>query len=248
MPRPSGQASTFRPPPPPPPRPQTYQAAAPSVVKRQGFSAAPSAPQAPSPQSYEPYGKVSVPASSYSGVSYRNTGFNQQNQSSYVLPSKPRDDNIRRSKGQSKMSGQPHYSHNTAALSLLLPSLASILWWHDSIIVLQIFLFVALGLYALDLINSRDGVAVGVWIGALSMTIASAYGTLLQADDLNASGMSMINFLLQLAVEGMSFCTWVSRIAIRIYFSASQSHLNSSSNHFKFTTGLLDHAAISMAS
>ena len=148
-------------------------------------------------------------------MSQRNTGVYQQNPSSYVLNSNPTDDNIRRSKGQSKQPGQPQYAHNTGALSLLLPSLASILWWHDSIVVLQIFLFVALGLYALDLINSRDGVAVGVWIGALSMTIASAYGTLLQADDLNASGMSTINFLLQLAVEGMSFCTWACWITLQ---------------------------------
>lgn len=109
----------------------------------------------------------------------------------------------------------PHYSHNVATLSLLVPTLASILWWHDSIIVLQIFLFVALGLYAFDLVNSRDGIAVGVWIGALSMTIASGYGTLLQVDGSSATGVSMINFLLQLTVEGMSFCTWVSQIEIR---------------------------------
>lgn len=47
------------------------------------------------------------------------------------------------------------------------------------------------------------------------MTIASAYGTLLQADDLHASGISMINFLLQLAVEGMSFCTWACFITLQ---------------------------------
>lgn len=77
------------------------------------------------------------------------------------------------------------------------------------------FLFVALGLYALDLLNSRDGIAVGVWIGAFGMTIASGYGTLLQVDESSSTGVSMINFLLQLSVEGMSFCTWVSEIIIR---------------------------------
>lgn len=109
----------------------------------------------------------------------------------------------------------PHYSHNVAALLFLVPTLASILWWHDSIIVLQIFLFIALGLYALDLLNSRDIIAVGVWIGALSMTIASGYGTLLQVDDASATGVSMIKFLLQLSVEGMSFCTWACWITLQ---------------------------------
>ena len=104
----------------------------------------------------------------------------------------------------------PHYAHNAASLSFLVPALASILWWHDSIIVLQIFLFVVLGLYALDLMNSRDGIAMGVWIGALVMTIASGYGTLLQVDDADAPGVPMIRFLLQLSVEGMIFCAWVS--------------------------------------
>ena len=104
----------------------------------------------------------------------------------------------------------PHYAHNAASLSFLVPALASILWWHDSIIVLQIFLFVVLGLYALDLMNSRDGIAMGVWIGALVMTIASGYGTLLQMDDAEAPGVPMIRSLLELSVEGMIFCAWVS--------------------------------------
>ena len=102
------------------------------------------------------------------------------------------------------------YTHNGASLSFLIPALASVLWWHDSIIVIQIFLFVVVALYALDLINSRDGVAIGVWIGALVMTIGSGYATLLQVDDNYVSGGAMILLLLQLAIEGMMFFSWVS--------------------------------------
>ena len=189
--------TTFRPPPPPPPRPS--QAAAP--MKRQNYGAPPPAPQAPQ-QVYEPYGKVQIPASSYSGMSQRN---HQNSQSSYVLPSTPTEK--RRATGSSST-----YAHNAATLSFLVPTLASVLWWHESILVLQIFLFIGLGLYALDLMNSRDGVAVGVWIAALDMTIASGCGTLLQVDDSEATSSSTINFLLQFTVEGMSFCSWVSGI------------------------------------
>ena len=115
------------------------------------------------------------------------------------------------------------YAHNAASLSFLVPALASVLWWHDSIIVLQVFLFVALGLYALDLSNSRDGIALGVWIGALIMTIASGYGTLLQVDDAGIADISMIGFLLQLAVEGMLFCAWVSEILMKTFMGLFES-------------------------
>jgi hypothetical protein len=121
------------------------------------------------------------------------------------------------------------------------------------------FLFVALGLYALDLLNSRDGIAVGVWIGAFGMTIASGFGTLLQVDDSSSTGVSMINFLLQLSVEGMSFCTWVSEIIIRNVAHRLKSirrnplhrilcipSLRALSNYSNIIIGILDHTAISM--
>jgi hypothetical protein len=139
--------------------------------------------------------------------------------------------------------------------------LASILWWHDSIVVVQIFLFVSLGLYALDLLNFRDGIAVGVWIGALIMTIASGFGTLLQVDDTSATGASMIKFLLQLAVEGMSFCIWVSGIIVKnvVYLPFEEhptrpctvhSYVPANCgfcNHQKSIVGLLDYTSISVA-
>jgi hypothetical protein len=193
------------PPPPPPPRPSYGSTSVSNASAR--------------PQTYaEPYGKIQIPSSSYSsaGMSHRNTSseqhYQQQSTSSYVLPQTPRTDVIERRRSSSSMNVQSasHYDHNAASLSFLLPALASVLWWHDSIIIVQIFLFVVLVLYSFDLINSRDGVAMGVWIGALGMTIGSGYGTLLQVDDNDVSGSTMILFLLQLAVEGMMFCSWVS--------------------------------------
>ena len=102
-----------------------------------------------------------------------------------------------------------HYKHNLISLSFLLPTLASILWWHESAVVIEIFLFMALILYALDLINSRDAVAVCLWIAALILTMASGFGMLLQVDDAEATGASSIFYLLRLAVDGMLFCAMV---------------------------------------
>ena len=209
----NGNVNVSAQPKPPPPSPyHKSEASAPSMVKPNNLGSS-TAPQARPSKVYEPYGKIQIPSSSYTGMSHRNTNLDAQRKSSYVLPSTSREGTNLRST-QKNRSSAPGYSHNLATLSFLLPTLASILWWHDSIIVLQIFLFVALGLYALDLSNSRDGIAVGVWIGALSMTLASGYGTLLQMDDSNATGISMISCLLQLSVEGFSFCSWVSPIII----------------------------------
>jgi hypothetical protein len=203
------------PPPPPPPLPPPPPPPPPPLRPSYGST---SSLNASRPQTYvEPYGKIQIPSSSYSsgGMSQRNTSseqhYQQQSTPSYVLPQTPRTDVTKRRKSSSMdIQSASHYDHNVASLSFLLPALASVLWWHDSIIIVQIFLFVVLVLYTLDLINSRDGVAIGVWIGALGMTIGSGYGTLLQVDDNDVSGGTMILFLLQLAVEGMMFCSWVS--------------------------------------
>jgi hypothetical protein len=112
-------------------------------------------------------------------------------------------------------TGKPfQYRYNAESSFTLWTTLASILWWHESPIIIQILLFVALVLYGLDLINARDALAVGVWIAAFVMTMASGIGTLLLVDDADASGVSMIVFLLQLAVEGMLFCCMVSRFCM----------------------------------
>ncbi|KAL3920513.1 MAG: hypothetical protein SGILL_003225 [Bacillariaceae sp.] len=105
------------------------------------------------------------------------------------------------------------YTHNAASLSFLLPALFSILWYHDkSPLVVQVAIFVMLVIYLLDLINARDGLCVGVWVGALVLTMVSGFMTLLEVDDADATGSSMILYMLRLAVEGMSFCSWVSSV------------------------------------
>jgi asparagine N-glycosylation enzyme membrane subunit Stt3 len=85
-----------------------------------------------------------------------------------------------------------------------------VLWWHESPVVLQTLLVLALILYALDLINARDSLTVVSWISALVLTMLSGLGTLLQVDDSDASGGVMILHLVRLAVEGSLFCLMVS--------------------------------------
>ena len=93
------------------------------------------------------------------------------------------------------------------------------MWWHESPVIIQIFLFIVLFLYGLDLINAKDALAVAVWIAALVLTMASGFGTLLQVDDADADGSTMILFLVRLAVEGMLFCSMVSNIQFIIIWS-----------------------------
>lgn len=102
------------------------------------------------------------------------------------------------------------YEYNSKALAFLIPSLVSILWWHESPVILQVLLILGLILYGLDMINARDSLPVVAWIGALIMTMVSGFATLLQVDDSEASGSAMILYLIRLAVEGIFFCIVVS--------------------------------------
>jgi hypothetical protein len=99
-----------------------------------------------------------------------------------------------------------YYLHNAASSFFLIVTLISIFWSHESSTIPQVFLYVTLGLYALDLINARDALAVAVWIAALVLAMTSGFAALLQVDDSEASGGAMIFFLLRLSVEGMFFC------------------------------------------
>lgn len=65
-------------------------------------------------------------------------------------------------------------------------------------------------LYGLDLVNARDGLVIAVWMSALLLTMASAFCTLLEVDDSDASGGAMLIFLVRLSVEAMLFCSLVS--------------------------------------
>lgn len=74
---------------------------------------------------------------------------------------------------------------------------------------IQIFAFVGLILYGMDLCNARDSLAVSVWIAAFILTMASGIGSLLLVDDADAVGVSMLLYLLQLLVEGVLFFSMV---------------------------------------
>jgi hypothetical protein len=101
------------------------------------------------------------------------------------------------------------YQHNLQSLTSLCTTLASLLWWHESTIIIQIFAFVGLILYGLDLCNARDSLAVSVWIAAFILTMASGIGSLLLVDDADAVGVNMLVYLLQLLVEGVLFFSMV---------------------------------------
>jgi hypothetical protein len=129
--------------------------------------------------------------------------------SSYGKP-KPVKQDRRMSAASTATDSEPlQYEHNSTALALLLPSLLSILWRHESPIILQTLLILGLILYALDMVNARDALAIVAWISALVMTMVSGFATLLQVDDSEATGGAMILYLIRLAVEGLFFCTMV---------------------------------------
>ena len=186
--------------------------------------------------SYEPYGEVAVTTTaSSSGISHRRSvnegqtlgnspgysyggGGGGANSNRYAMPpssyGKPKSPSVgeKRDNFQQQQQKQVQYQYNAASMFALCSTLVSILWWHESPIVIQIFLFVALALYGLDLINSRDTLTVGLWIAALILSVTSGIGTLLLVDDNDAVGNNMILFLLQLGVESMFFCSMVSGV------------------------------------
>jgi hypothetical protein len=102
------------------------------------------------------------------------------------------------------------YEHNTTALAFLVPSLISILWWHESAILVQTLLVLGLILYGLDMVNARDAMAAMTWVSAFIMTIVCGFATFFQVDELDAKGIAMLFYVLVLAVEGIFFCTLVS--------------------------------------
>lgn len=216
--------SSFPLPPPPPPPAQKYRA--PKADATLGPM------QTSFPKSFEPYGQIQ--SQSNPGIAHRRTSGavgSSSNPSSFAYgsttstatpyfspPSSYSTNNASIPERRIPMhsatltdSNTTRYTHNTSTLSFLLPGLASILWWHDSPFTIQVFLFLCLLLYSLDLINARDALAVAVWICAVIMTITSGIGTLLQVDDADATGGTMILYLLRLAVEAALFCSMVRK-------------------------------------
>lgn len=211
--------------PPPPPLPKTKPA--------QTAYMASSSTSVPVPKSYEPYGEI--PSSTGSSTAHRrHAAAAATNQPTFAygvgsapskaaakpspyMPMPPSSYGQPKLKQERRTSAIPtatenellQYDHNPTALAFLIPSLLSILWWHESPIILQTLLILGLILYGLDMVNARDALAVVAWISALIMTMVSGFATLLQVDDSEATGGAMILYLIRLAVEGLFFCTMV---------------------------------------
>ena len=208
------------PPPPPPPsraQPNGVPLPPPAVTRNRistpktSFTSASQPPFPPAyskPNSREAYGEIQ---NTSTGIAYRRPSDSRSQEATFAYgieaPSSYGAPKVHPEIKTSAATNQ--YQHNSSALLLLTPALASILWYHDSIVIIQIFIFVVLLLYGLDLMNSRDGLAVGIWIAALVLTMASGFGTLLQVDDADADGSNMILFLLRISLEGMLFCSMV---------------------------------------
>ena len=217
------------PPPPPPPRNRNLgnSNTAYTASTQSSFTAAPPPPPPSNvytaTQTYEPYGEIA--ASSSSGISKRrsvndgqtigtshgytygssgSSGRYAMPPSSYGTPTPKTEKRVNTTRAKLE------YQHNVKSMMALFPSLASILWWHESSVIIQIFLFMALILYGLDLMNARDALAVVIWNAAFVLSIASGIGSLLLLDDNDAAGGSMVLALLQLGVESMFFCCMVS--------------------------------------
>jgi len=71
------------------------------------------------------------------------------------------------------------YQHNVSVLFFLSPVLA-ILWFHPSAYPLQVFLFVVLALYGVDLANDRDLTVVGIWIAFCMVSATNAWTTFME--------------------------------------------------------------------
>uniref|UniRef100_A0A6U6IPV7 Uncharacterized protein n=1 Tax=Odontella aurita TaxID=265563 RepID=A0A6U6IPV7_9STRA len=69
-----------------------------------------------------------------------------------------------------------NYAHNGATACLIVPSLLSLVMLHPTPYPLIVLLFSTLLLYALDLSNSRDGAALGVWISFVAISLSLLSG------------------------------------------------------------------------
>eukprot|EP00934_Nitzschia_sp_Nitz4_P001440 Nitzschia sp. Nitz4//scaffold253_size28098//9209//15122//NITZ4_008141-RA/size28098-processed-gene-0.22-mRNA-1//1//CDS//3329544300//1440//frame0 len=205
-PRRRGVGATDGQPPPPPPRPLPMPSTSPATPTTYSMPTATTTSVSSSTTTTHrrtPAKASDAPSFHYGAATHTSTSYMAPHAAtSYPMPRK-NESGIPTPATTANLS--PRYQHNTAALLLILPCLASVLLWHDSAFTIKVFLFVALSLYALDLINAREAFAVSLWFAAFIMTIASGISTLLQVDDSEATGGRMIFFLLQLAVEGFPF-------------------------------------------
>lgn len=214
------------PPPPPPPRDQSARPSAPVSrrdITQSSYVAAPAQTAIPpKPKEREPYGQVN---STFGTVAQRRStsnsatkldsaptyGYGAGTSNSYVVPpssyAKPQPQATKRP--SVALDAPLLYRHGSQSLTSLCVTFASLLWWHESAVIIQIFAFVGLILYGLDLCNARDSLAVSVWVAAFVLTMASGVGSLLLVDDADAVGVNMLIYLLQLLVEGVLFFSMV---------------------------------------
>lgn len=230
----NGSNRPLPPPPPPPPKRNPQPHVSPFMAS--------SSPAVSMPQSYESYGEIpskastthrrNVPVSQHPVPSFAygigtTSSSAVPSVSSYNLPSSYPTPKPLKTERQSSatVTKELQYEHNYSALAFLLPTLLSIIWWHESPALLQTLLIMGLILYGLDMANARDAMAVVTWLSALSMTLVSGFVTFLQVDESDATGSGRILYVVLLAVEGMFFCTLVSYNSSKVDLNRYTTHL-----------------------
>lgn len=202
--------------PPPPPQPSVYAAAPSSQRVHEAYGEVPASKPATTSTTTTHRRNVPPTTSAAAASPYGAYGGASPYQapSAYPAPKplkvSPTVTAVQRAQDKEESSSSSQqYQHNTIILSFLLPSLVSVLWWHESPVVLESVLILGLIIYAIDLMNARDALTVAVWISALLVTMVSGFCTLLMVDDADATGATMILYLVRLAVEGSLFCLLV---------------------------------------
>mmetsp|Transcript_10802 Transcript_10802/g.19730 ORF Transcript_10802/g.19730 Transcript_10802/m.19730 type:complete len:1291 (-) Transcript_10802:164-4036(-) len=134
---------------------------------------------------YEPFGGVSLPnvTGGSTPLAYRRRTADEQKDSSFTAPypsygyagAAPLSGGSVPSRATAT-SAVPQYEHNGAVAVLLVPALTLFILYGPSPYPAMVLLFASLILYALDLANHRDGVAIGIWVAFCLTGVAHMIG------------------------------------------------------------------------
>eukprot|EP00978_Attheya_sp_CCMP212_P021168 scaffold61530_cov51-Attheya_sp.AAC.3 len=136
---------------------------------------------------YEPFGGVSLPnvTGGSTPLAYRRRTADEQKDSSVTAPypsygyagAAPLSVGSVPSRATTTTSAAvPQYEHNGAVAVLLVPALTLFILYGPSPYPAMVLLFASLILYALDLANHRDGVAIGIWVAFCLTGVAHMIG------------------------------------------------------------------------
>ena len=190
------------PPPPPPPRPEAGPQPTPNYAV-----------------SSEPYGAVHVPMTPSQPVTQR-----RPHVTTPLAPPPPRvspyvlrqpeytvsGSSLSNQSSKTSTTKKKVYQHNGLMTVYLGIPFSLFLLSHVSQTPLQVFLYVGLVIYASDLANLKEWTLSAFWVGWFVMTVTNLWTTLLEMEDGNSPGGSMLVTLLRIFVESLLFLCMVS--------------------------------------